>query len=155
MLGLHLFPGACCLLESHWLFDSFNGCWICKLLYQRSDVDFDPRIPVSWRGNEEDCIEGGETVLWNWRCGVTVHKGWDPSTLLQTLLESSNGTGSQKLQTSNLEFQVDMSYLADIFIYFMCRCLIIYSCSDVIFVRVFRILFNSKQEYYLTIFMQA
>jgi hypothetical protein len=46
-----------------------------------------------------------------------------------------------------LEFQVDMSYLADIFIYFTCRCFIIYSCSDVIFASVFRILFNSKQEY--------
>jgi len=65
--------GSCCLLESHWLFDSFNGRWICKLLYQRSDVDFDPRISVSWWGNEKDCTKGGEAVLWNWWCGITVH----------------------------------------------------------------------------------
>ena len=88
------------LLLGYWIFDPAYGRRVCQLLHERGDVDPDQGVPISRRGDEEDCAEGCEAVLQHGRCGGAVHQGRHPAPLLQAFLEPQDGARQEELQAA-------------------------------------------------------
>jgi len=64
------------VLESDRLPHPTHGRWIRELLHSWSHVDPHSRIPVSWRGNEKDCLEGKVCCLFVFfgLFGINLHR---------------------------------------------------------------------------------
>jgi len=89
------------LLAGNWISDPADGRRVRQLLHAWGDVDPDPWVPVSGRGDEKDRTEGRQAVLCNGRRGAWVHQRWSPAAVLQAFLEPADGAGQAQLPTGS------------------------------------------------------
>ena len=90
--------GAGGVSQSHRLHHPPHGRHVRQLLHQGGDGDFDTRVCLCGRGDEEDHPEGCEAVRRHGRRRARVHPHRGDARIFQKLLGQAHGAGPQELQ---------------------------------------------------------